>query len=57
MRPNRVISCVLHVNLLSLPVSENDNEMTDMLKRFQSKSLLPAKPLKVYLSSASDPEQ
>lgn len=50
MRPNRVINCILHVFLLSLPGNEEGSEMAAMLKRFQSKPLLPEKPLKAYLS-------
>lgn len=49
--------CMLHVYLLSLPVNEDGNKMIAMLKRFQSKPLLPEKPLKAHLSSVSDPVQ
>jgi len=46
MGPNKVISCILHVYLLSLLVTEDGNEMIVMLERFQSKPLLSEKPLK-----------
>lgn len=46
MRPNRVISCILQVYLLSLLVTEDGNEMIVMLERFQGEPLLSEKPLK-----------
>ena len=50
MRPGRMISCILHVYLLGLPGCEDGSEMLAVLKRVQSKLLLPEKPLNVYLA-------
>ena len=44
-RPNRLMSCTLHMYLLSLPVNEDSREMVTMLKRVSSKALELGPPL------------